>query len=229
MAGPAELLRSLTPESADEVMRLATRRTLRDGATLFRQGDPGSSFYVLVSGRVKVSQTTAEGHETVMRFIAPGELFGCVPLISEDAYPGTARAVEPSEVLAWDAAATRTLLERYPKLTTNVLRMIGGRLREFQDRLVEASTERVERRLARALVRLAHQAGTKTDQGIRIDLPITRAELAQMTGTTVYTVSRVFAEWQRRGILSTGRRSIVVRRPHGLVEIAEELGGGAAP
>ncbi len=223
MTGATELVRSLSPESSDEVMRLATRRRLREGALLFRQGDPAASFYVLVSGRVKVSQTTADGHETVMRFIGPGELFGCVPLIGADAYPGTARAVEPAEVLAWDAAATKVLLERHPKLAMNVLRMVGGRLREFQDRLVEASTERVERRLARAIVRLAHQAGRKTDEGIRIDLPITRAELAQMTGTTVYTVSRLLAEWQRQGIVRAGRQSIVVRRAHGLVAIAEEL------
>lgn len=204
-------------------MRLATRRKLREGSLLFRQGDPAAGFYVLLSGRVKVSQTTSDGHETVMRFIAPGELFGCVPLIGEDAYPGTARAVEPAEVLAWDASATRALLERYPKLVVNVLRTIGGRLREFQERLVEASTERVERRLARALVRLAHQAGRRTDAGIRIELPITRAELAQMTGTTVYTVSRLLAEWQRSGIVATERRHILLRRPHGLVAIAEEL------
>lgn len=205
-------------------MRLAARRTLREGAVLFRQGDPAASFYVLLSGRVKVSHTTSDGHETVMRFIAPGDLFGCVPLIGEDAYPGTARAVERAEVLAWDAGATKTLLERYPKLTMNALRMIGGRLREFQDRLVEASTERVERRLARALVRLAHQAGTRTAEGIRIDLPITRAELAQMTGTTVYSVSRLLAEWHRKELIRAGRQRIVVRRPHGLVAIAEELG-----
>lgn len=205
-------------------MRLASRRKLREGALLFRQGDPAAGFYVLQSGRVKVSRTTPQGQETVMRFIAPGELFGCVPLIGEDVYPGTARAVEPAEVLAWDAGATRTLLERYPKLVVNVLRLIGGRLREFQDRLVEASTERVERRLARALVRLAHQAGTRTAEGIRIDLPITRSELAQMTGTTVYSVSRLLAEWQRAGIVATERRHVVVRRPHGLVAIAEELG-----
>lgn len=223
MTGASELLRSLPSDTADGVMRLATRRKLREGSVLFRQGDPAAGFYVLVSGRVKVSQTTPEGHETVMRFIAPGELFGCVPLIGADAYPGTARAVEPAEVLAWDPGATKTLLERYPRVVMNILRMVGGRLREFQDRLVEASTERVERRLARALVRLAHQAGHRTDEGIRIDLPITRAELAQMTGTTVYTVSRLLADWQRQGVISAGRQRIVVRRPHGLVRIAEEL------
>ncbi|MDE3112602.1 MAG: Crp/Fnr family transcriptional regulator [Chloroflexota bacterium] len=223
MTAATDLLRALPPGRADEVVRLATRRKLRDGTVLFRQGDPAAGFYVLLSGRVKVSQTTPEGQETVMRFIAPGELFGCVPLIGEDAYPGTARAVELAEVLAWDAAATRTLLEKYPKLVLSVLHTIGGRLREFQERLVEASTERVERRLARALVRLAHQAGRRTEQGVRIELPITRAELAQMTGTTVYTVSRLLAEWQRSGIVATERRRLVVRRPHGLVAIAEEL------
>ncbi len=154
-----EIFGMLTPEDAKQARELAVRRKFAVGDVLFHQGDAADGFMVLLAGRVKVAQTTSDGRETLMRFITPGELFGCVPLIGQDAYPGTAEAVEPVEVLTWDSAAMSRLLERQPRFATSALRAIGGRLREFQDRLQEVSTERVERRLARTLLRLAHQAG----------------------------------------------------------------------
>ncbi len=223
MLEQSELFRSLPAADATEAAGLAAQRRFAVGEVLFRQGEPANGFMVLLEGRVKVAQTTSDGRETVMRFITPGELFGCVPLLGQDAYPGSAEAVEPVRVLAWDNRAMGQLLERQPRFATSALRAIGGRLREFQDRLQEVSTERVERRLARAILRLAHQAGRRTDAGVVIDLPLTRAELADMIGTTLYSVSRILADWQRRGIVSTERRRIVVRRPHGLVSIGEEL------
>lgn len=224
---PDELFRSLPPAEAKEALELAKKRRFEVGDVLFQQGDEARGFMVLVDGRVKVAQTTTDGHETLVRFIVPGELFGCVPLLGQDRYPGTAQAVEPATVLSWDTAATNALLERNPRFATSALRVVGGRLREFQDRLQEVSTERVERRLARAILRLAHQAGRRTDEGVLIDLPLSRAELAEMTGTTLYSVSRILAEWQRRGIVATARQRIVVRRAHDLVAIGEELSGPA--
>lgn len=220
----SELFKGLPAGDAKDALELAKRRRFGTGDLLFRQGDAAEGFMVLVEGRVKVAQTTSDGHQTLVRFITPGELFGCVPLLGEDRYPGTAEAVEPVSVLAWDSEATARLLERHPRFATSALRVVGGRLREFQDRLQEVSTERVERRLARAVLRLAHQAGRKTEEGVLIDLPLTRAELAEMIGTTLYSVSRILAEWQRRGLVSTARQRIVVRRPHELVAIGEELG-----
>lgn len=190
---------------------------------LFRQGEAADRVFVLLDGRVKVAQSTREGGEMVVRFIGPGELFGCVPLIGQDRYPGTAEALEPGTVLAWDGATMGDFVKRYPTLASNALRVVGSRMREFMARLQEVSTERVEQRVARAILRLAQQAGRRTDEGIRIDFPISRAELADMTATTLYSVSRILAEWERRGVVATERRRIVIRQPHALVSIAEAL------
>jgi CRP-like cAMP-binding protein len=96
-------------------------------------------------------------------------------------------------------------------------------LRQFQDRLRELATERVERRLARMLLRLARQSGQKVTGGILIDLPLSRQNLAEMIGTTLYTVSRILSQWEAHGLVETGRERVVIRRPHGLVVIADDL------
>ncbi|MHB8818430.1 MAG: helix-turn-helix domain-containing protein, partial [Bellilinea sp.] len=78
--------------------------------------------------------------------------------------------------------------------------------------------------LARTLLRRASQAGKKTDDGVLIDLALTRQDLAEMTGTTLYTVSRILSQWETQGLVRSGRERVTIRFPHGLVAIAEDLG-----
>jgi CRP-like cAMP-binding protein len=94
---------------------------------------------------------------------------------------------------------------------------------EVQDRYRELATEKVERRIARTLLRLAAQSGRRVAEGVLIDIPLTRQDIAQMTGTTLFTVSRTLSEWERQGLLSVGRERVVIREPHALVKIAEDL------
>jgi CRP-like cAMP-binding protein len=115
------------------------------------------------------------------------------------------------------------LMERHPRISINAVRILANRVREFQDRVRELSTERVERRIARALLRLVRQAGKKVPEGVLIDLPLSRQDLAQMTGTTLFTVSRTLSQWESRGIIQSGRERVIICFPHGLVSIAEDL------
>ncbi|MER3457798.1 MAG: hypothetical protein C4309_03385 [Chloroflexota bacterium] len=115
------------------------------------------------------------------------------------------------------------LMERTPRLAFNALRLLAGRVQELQDRVRELATERVERRVARTLLRLARQAGRKVENGVLIDLPLSRQDLAEMTGTTLFTVSRVLSRWEQQGLVEAGRERVLIRFPHGLVRIAEDL------
>jgi len=83
------------------------------------------------------------------------------------------------------------------------------------------STEEVERRIAHALLRLAHQGGRKTEDGVLIDFPISRQDIAQMTGTTLHTVSRIMSAWEKVGLVSSGRQRVVICDPHRLYLLAE--------
>jgi CRP-like cAMP-binding protein len=194
------------------------------GRTFFREGEPAQLFFVLRRGRVKFTQISAEGHEVILRVIGPGEPFGGVAAIVDDAtYPITARALEASEAHAWDGPRIAALMHRFPPIAINAARMIADRLHELQRQHRELMTERVERRIARALLRLAQHAGRRVEAGVEIDFPLSRQDLAQMTGTTLYTVSRTLSGWEEDGLIATGRRRVIVRQPHRLVRIAEDL------
>jgi CRP-like cAMP-binding protein len=114
-------------------------------------------------------------------------------------------------------------MHQYPQLAINSLSILATRIQEFQDRFREIATERVERRIARALLRLASQTGRKLEHGILIDISLTRQDLAEMTGTTLYTVSRTLSQWEKDGLVSSQREQVTILSPHKLVVLAEDM------
>jgi len=218
------LFKGLAPEALRSVAGAARLTRCAAGRPFFREGEPAGAFFVLTRGRVKLALHTAEGQEVILRVIGPGDAFGAVAaLAADETYPATAMPLERSEAAAWEGAVMARLMTAHPEIAIRALRMVAGRLHELQRQHRELMTERVERRLARALVRLALHAGRRVDAGVEIDFPLSRQDLAEMTGTTLFTVSRTLNAWQSRGLVAVGRRRVMIRQPHGLVAIAEDL------
>ncbi|RME45661.1 MAG: Crp/Fnr family transcriptional regulator [Chloroflexi bacterium] len=223
------LFQGLGPRDLADIIQAARRREIERDAFFFHQGDQATTLYVLSQGRVRLTQVTAEGHQVILHILGPGEMFGGVATLGNTLYPASAQAVEASSALAWDGNTMARLMERYPRIALNALHLLAGRLRELQDRYRELATERVERRVAHALLRLAHQTGRKVEAGVLIDFPLSREDLAEMTGTTLYTVSRILSGWEKQGLIETGRQRVLIRVPHSLVAIAEDLAPGDSP
>jgi CRP-like cAMP-binding protein len=216
------LFAGLDAASLDEVLSAARSARYAKNSAVFEQGEDAHSFFVLLHGHVRASKMTPAGQQIVIRYVAPGEMFGVATTIGLTKYPATATAVDDSVVLAWPSAAWARLATRFPALATNTLQTVGGRLQETNTRVVEMSTQQVERRVAHALLRLAQQAGRKVEQGVEIDFPISRQDIAEMTGTTLHTVSRTLSAWEQQGLIESGRQRVVLRDPHRLFRLAEE-------
>jgi CRP-like cAMP-binding protein len=195
------------------------------GECFFTEGGRADEFFVLTTGRVKLTQVTAEGNQIVLRLIAPGDVFGGAGAFGDPTYPISAEAVEASTALAWTSSAMRNVLETEPAVALNAVHVIAGQLYDLQRRYRQLMTERVERRVARALLRLVREAGRRVDAGVEIDFAISRQDIAEMTGTTMYTVSRLISAWEERGILSGGRQHIVLLKADALVAIAQDSPG----
>ena len=211
---------------------LAEARSIRvpRNTAVFEQGEAAHSFFVLLHGHVRASKVTPTGEQVVVRYVSAGETFGVATAMGLQRYPATATAVDDSVVLAWPSAMWPRLVAQFPALATNTLQTVGARLQETHTRVVEMSTQHVEQRIAHALLRLVKQSGKKVDHGIEIDFPISRQDIAQMTGTTLHTVSRTLSAWEARGLVESSRQKIIVREPHKLFVLAEQTPEtGSAP
>lgn len=218
------LFQKLEQGQIERLLAIAHTRQVPENGYYFQQEDPANWIFVLTEGRVKISQVTAEGQLVTMRNIQPGQMFGGLAIINPGSgYPGSAQAEIDSSALAWQGADFRRLAETNAALAVNMMDIMHAYIEEMQARFRELATERVEQRLARALLRLATQSGRRTEAGVTIELALTRQDLAELTGTTLYTASRVLSSWERQGIIRTGRERVTLSDPHGLVRIAEGL------
>ncbi len=218
-----ELFTGLADEELDDVLRRARTRRLPKDTRVFSQGDPAVTCHVLIDGRVKISQSTPDGGQMVLHFIGPGQMYGTVAALVGIPLPADATAVVDSVEIYWSLAAMHEVMQRCPRVALNSNAITGGRLIDLQTRIREMTSERVERRIAHALLRLVRQAGRRVSEGVEIDFPITRQDLASMTGSTLHTVSRTLSAWEERGVIEGSRRHIIVKSPHRLVAIAEDL------
>lgn len=217
------LFRDLGAEGLAQVRAAVHRFTMKAGETLFRQGSAAERMVIPLSGRVKLVQAADDGQHVVLRIVEPGEPLALISVLQGSVYPASAEAMEPGVGVRISGAAMRALIEREPRIARNALPLLLGRLHEVQERYRELATERVERRIARVLLRLVRQSGEKVEGGVRIGMALTRQELAEMSGTTLYTVSRVLSGWEHEGLIASRRKHVVILRPHGLVAIAEDF------
>lgn len=223
LIGKASLLRGLSNLELQAVLTEARLQKFPDGTFFFLESDPAEQSYILLKGKVKLGQLTEVGQQVILGYLIPGRVFGIISILEKVTYPVSAQAVGDCQALVWNQATMNRLMDAYPRIGLNALRIMAGQIREFQNTIRDLSTKRVEQRIARAVLRLARQSGRKIEDGVLIDLPLTRQDLAEMTGTTLYTVSRVLNEWETQGLVKSKRQRVVICSAHGLVTIGEDL------
>ncbi|MBI1622585.1 Crp/Fnr family transcriptional regulator [Aquamicrobium zhengzhouense] len=211
----------LTAETLDVVLASARSQRIEKDTAVFEQDAEANSFFILLDGRVRVVKLTPDGQQVIVRYIVPGELLGIAQAIGRSTYPASAIAVTDCVVLAWPGKLWAEFATAHPGFGMNTYKTVGTRLQDVQTQVVEMATEQVERRVAHALLRLVQQSGRKTDEGLLIDFPISRQDIAEMTGTTLHTVSRLLSAWEEKGLVISGRQQVTVTQPHRLMLLAE--------
>ncbi|RWE77712.1 Crp/Fnr family transcriptional regulator [Mesorhizobium sp.] len=205
----------------DRIIGQARSIRIAKDQPVFEQEQEAHSFFLLLDGHVRVVKSTPDGHEVTVRYISPGELMGIASALGRTTYPANALAAVECVALAWPSQLWATFAASYPSFSANAYKTVGIRLQDAHARVIEMSTEQVEQRVAHALLKLIKQSGKKTEEGIMIDFPISRQDVAEMTGTTLHTVSRLLSAWEDQGLVKSGRQRVVVVEPHRLLIIAE--------
>lgn len=217
-----ELFQGL-PRSALETIAAAARlRRLPKDLRIFSQGDDSVRAHAVIEGAVRIAQSGSDGAQIIIRFIEPGEMFGTVALFTDGRYPADAITLAETLEASWSEAELLDLIHKHPQIGINVIRTIGKRLQEVQERVRELATQRAERRVAHALLRLARQAGRSTIDGTAIELPLRRKDVADIAGTTLHTASRILTSWEKAGLLATDNQRLTIRRPSEISRIAED-------
>jgi len=222
-ARSATIFNEISDMDFENMLKAGRLKMLGADSFCFMEDDPAEKAYLLVEGKIKLTQVTIHGQQVILGYITPGRVFGIIAALKKVTYPVSAQAVGECKALYWDHTTLNSLVKTSPPLAINILRVAARQIREFQNRIRELSTQQVEQRIARTIVRLANQSGEQTDTGININLPLSRQDLAEMSGSTMYTVSRFLTMWEKEGIIDSKRQQIKILTPHKLATIAEGI------
>ncbi|BCH29586.1 Crp/Fnr family transcriptional regulator [Mesorhizobium sp. L-8-10] len=215
------LFQGLGPAELDRMVGQARSLRVAKGQPVFEYEQEAHSFFLLLDGHVRVVKITPDGQEVIVRYISPGELMGIAHALGRTTYPANAIAAIDCVLLAWPSQLWAEFAATYPSFIANAYKTVGERLQDAHARVVQMSTEQVDQRVAHALLKLVKQTGKQTDDGLLIDFPISRQDIAEMTGTTLHTVSRLLAAWEEKGLVKSGRQKVTVVEPHRLLMLAE--------
>jgi CRP/FNR family transcriptional regulator, nitrogen oxide reductase regulator len=212
----APLFRGLSQSEFFELANAARELQFSPRQTIFQQDDPVRSVYVIASGTVKVTQLSEGGKEVILRVDRRGSLIDDLTDASQ-VHASSAQAIHSCGVLAWDASAFEDFAWRLPAIHRNAASIMLSRLRMLEERFCDVTTQRVPQRLARLLIHLAGQATL----GALDPIGLSREELSQMTGTSLFTVSRLLSMWGELDILTVDRQAVVIEDLSRLLRIAQ--------
>jgi CRP/FNR family transcriptional regulator, nitrogen oxide reductase regulator len=209
----------ISPADCRTIVSTAREKRFSRRETIFFEGDPVREVVLLLSGCVKITQLGFAGAEVILRLSGVGDI------VSGFRQPGancghcsTAQAIRPSTALVWQAATFDKLLDRFPAFQRNTVRALEERLQELEQRFREVSTDKVGARLSSELIRLSNHLGRASGNA---EIGLSRSELAQLTGTTQFTVSRLLTRWQTLGIVSTRREAVQVHDFAALAQVSQ--------
>ena len=204
------LFRGLSEEDRGRLVTVSIVKSYDRGETLFAEGDPSDFLYTILAGRVKVVKMLPSGKEVILEIFGPGDPVGAVVAYEGRPYPATAVAQEPTKCLLVRRSPFFALLETHPSLVRGYLLGLTQRIVELTRRIPEVAGGKVETRFAHLFLKLADKMGRPSAEGIVIPMPLSRQDLADLTGTTIETGIRIMSRWGKDALVRTDKDGFVL-------------------
>ena len=215
-----DLFKTLSDEELKELEHYLTTAMFRKKEDIFTEGDAPEWFYIVLTGKVKVTKISHDGKEIILEIISPFDIFGGVAVLRNFPYPANAVAMEDSEILKISRKNLMRLVDRFPNLMFCIALQLGDRMKSSYDTLKNIALERVEARIAALLLKLGNKVGVETDAGLMIDMRLTKQDIADMVGTTVETSIRTFSKFKKEGLVTDLDGKIIIKDREGLMSFS---------
>lgn len=189
---------------------------------IFQEGDRATGFYIVGKGKIKVFKLSFEGKEQILHIYGPGHTFGEVPVFEGKSFPASSMALAQSKIIFLPRDAFVEMITESPALAMTMLADLSRRLRAFTVQIENLSLKEVPARLAAYILTLAREEVAFPDEiPDKVTLPISKAQLANLIGTTPETVSRIFRKMSEAGLIKVETKDILIQDPGGLEELSD--------
>ncbi|MBI4378274.1 MAG: Crp/Fnr family transcriptional regulator [Nitrospinae bacterium] len=207
--------KSFTEEEIEKLSNLFIEEKYDKDKYIWREGEACRYVYFVYKGRIKRIKHSPSGRDIIVDILQPGNIFGLMAFLSEEPFPVSAIACEPSIILKIAIGHFLNLEKKFPGLTSSMAKTLAIRLMKASEIIQTVAVEKVEVRIARVLLKLFNE---QTFKG-RDPISITRQELADMVGTTVETSIRTISKFKRKGLITSKRGKIWIKNIPALEKI----------
>lgn len=201
---------SLEQAALKEVNHNKIMNTYKKGQTIFLQGNSPAGLYCINSGKIKVSKISNEGKEAIIRIAGAGDVLGHRSLFSNEAYGATATVLEDSVVCFLEKKYICETLLNEPTVAFNLIKKLSESMGEAESRTASLTQKNVRERLAELLVKLKNDYGIEEKGRWKIDIKLTREEMASMVGTANETVIRFISEFKDENLIAQEGKTIYI-------------------
>ena len=197
----------------------AREEKIAAGGAIMRRGEPADSLCVLLDGRLRVSVTSAEGREHAFRLVEPPGIVGEVGVIDRGPRTADVVAAVPSRLVRIPSRACLAAIRNHPDLAEAMMRLLCERIRDTSRGSESLATERLESRLARFLLRLAHEYGRPHGTGLLLPMRLSQGDIGTMVAATREAVNKQLRQWREAGIIGVDTGQIVLLAPTSLAAL----------
>lgn len=196
------LLTQLAENDLQQIGGTASIEHYGRNQSIFFQGDRKTDLMIVVSGRVKLGATSADGRELLASILEPGDMLGEISVIDGRPRSYDATALAPTELLIVHRQDLIPFLKKRPEISISWLAILCERLRRSEKLVQETVFLGVEARLARQLIGLAKAYGRKQGKRIFLDVKLTQRDLANLVGMTRESINKQLCKWRRQGVIA---------------------------
>lgn len=191
------------------------------GEMIYFSSDPADVLYVIAQGKIKLLRHSRFGKDVLLDVLTPGDFFGMLSTLGREEHTETAAAITSCCLLAVRSEDFQSILERHPSTGPKVIQALAQRLQDAHETIRLLSTHQVDKRLAAVLLKLGDRIGAQHGLGLLIDMPLSRQELAEMTGSSQETISRIMSDFQARDWIASGREWIALKNTEAIQKFLE--------
>lgn len=223
------MISALSPEQRGRLEKLTRMLEVKRGTRIYLPGDPSDQIFLLKSGIIKISMTTADNREVILAFLHAGDIFGELAVVDNAPRDHVAEAYDDCVVCAMSRDTIVRVIQETPEIGFQITKLIGLRLRTFRSRIEELLCKSAHARLAHALLELAEHHGVSDTDGVLITLKLSQGDLGRLVGLSRETVNGILQEWREQKLLEMDRRSVRLRDPKRLRQLAIQTADGEGP
>jgi CRP-like cAMP-binding protein len=223
------MLSALSDAQRRHLEKITRMLEVKRGTRIYLPGDPSDQIFLLKSGVIKISTTTPDHREVILAFLYPGDIFGELAVVDESPRDHLAEAYEDCVICAMSRDIVMRLVRETPEVGFQITKLIGLRIRTLRSRVEELLCKSAHARVAHALLELAERHGVPDKDGVLIALRLSQGDLGRLVGLSRETVNAILQEWREQNLLEMDRRSVRLRDPNRLQQVASQPAASEKP